>query len=81
MGQFLGELPVIGQQQYSGRGLVQTSYGKNALGAHVPADELHHVLVGVGVAGSGHEVLGLVEQDVDLLLAVVTKSLGLLSRT
>lgn len=74
MGQFLGELPVVGQQQHSGRGLVQTSYGENALGAHIPADELHHVLVGVGVAGGGHEVLGLVEQDVDLLLAAQTLS-------
>ena len=60
--------------QHSGRGLVQTSYGENALGAHIPADELHHIFLGVGVAGGSHEVLGLVEQDVDLLLAAQTLS-------
>ena len=74
MGQLLSEFSVVGQQQHSGRGLVQAAYRKNTLGAHIPADELHHIFLGVGVAGGGHEVLGLVEQDVDLLLSAQTLS-------
>ena len=69
MGQLLGQVAVVGEQQQPRGLLVEAAYRIDALGAGV-LDEFHHGVALVGVVSRGDKAFGLVEQDVAQLLAV-----------
>lgn len=69
VGELLGQVAVVGEEQQSHAVLVEPANRIDALRAG-SLDQLHHRLVGVGVLHRGHISLGLVEHEVDLLLAL-----------
>ena len=60
------QVTVVGEEQYAGGVAVQASNGIDMLAAGA-LDEVHHGLTLLRVVSGGHVILGLVEQDVDLL--------------
>ena len=69
MGEFLGQVAVVGEEQQTGGVAVEAAYGIDAFFAGV-AHQLHHVGAVALVVGSGDVVFGLVEQHIDRFFAL-----------
>jgi len=69
VGEFLGQVAVVGEQQQSCSALIKTTYGENALGTSV-FNKLHHGVALIRVIGCGNVTFGLIEQDIAKLLSV-----------
>ena len=67
MGELRSQVAIVGEQEHTRGVTVETSDGVDALGAGI-LDEVHDRLALLRVVGSSDIVLGLVEQNVDLLL-------------
>ena len=67
MRQLAGQLAIVGEQEHTRRVAVETAHGIDALAAGT-LHEVHHRLAVLRVVAGGDIVLGLVEQDIDLLL-------------
>ncbi len=65
MGEFRGQVAIVGEQQHAGGVAVEASYGIYSLVA-CSFHEIHHGHAAVGVVGSGDAIFGLVEQNVCL---------------
>lgn len=69
VGEFLGEVAVVGEQKQTGGVAVETTDGVNPFGAGI-LHQVHYRLAFLGVVEGGYAVLGLVEQDIDELFGV-----------
>ena len=67
VGELAGQFTVIGEKQHTRGVAVKTANGIHTFAAGT-LDEVHHGLAVLGIIASGDIVLGLVEQDVHLLL-------------
>src|SRR5579859_2173005 len=65
-GKFVGQFAVIGEEQQSFRGIVQPSYGINALTDI--SDQVHDRRTALRICYRGYIALGFVEQQVDVAL-------------
>ena len=66
MRELLRQITVIGKQQQTFAGVVETSYGIDA-NANV-TNQVHHRRTAFGIAGGCHVPLGLVEHDVNVAI-------------
>ena len=69
MCQFGSQITVVGEQEHTSGAAVQTTYGIYALAASV-LHQVHNGLAVLGIIAGGNIVLGLVQQQIDLLLHV-----------
>jgi len=63
MRKFLGEIPVVGQQQYPGSIPIESAYGVNPFGGGF-FNQVHHGFSSLGVLHGSDMVLGFVQQDI-----------------
>ena len=69
MRELLGQVAVVGEEQQPEAVLVEAPHRIDPLRAG-PLDQLHDRLAGMRIVERGHVALGLVEHQVDLLLAL-----------
>ena len=69
MGELLGQVAVVGEQQQAGGLFVETTHGEDTLGAGV-FDQLHDRIAFIRIVGGGDIAFRLIQKDITEFLAV-----------